>query len=45
MLDHPIGDYRCDQIEIGCIVADLSDYLPIVKTQLVRIDAGYPILA
>ena len=45
MFDHPIGDYRCDQIEICCIIADLSDYLSIVEAQLVRIDAGYPMLA
>ncbi len=42
MFDHPIGDHRCDQVEIGCIIAQLGDHAPIVKAQLVRIDACDP---
>jgi hypothetical protein len=45
MFDHSMGDHRCDKVEIGCITAQLSDHVPMVEAQLVRIDACDPMLA
>jgi len=33
MFDHPMGDHRCDKVEIGCITAQLSDHVPMVEAQ------------
>jgi len=45
MFDHPMGDHRCDKVEIGCITAQLSDHVPMVEAQLVRIDPCDPMLS
>ena len=45
MFDHPMGDHRCDKVEIGCITAQLSDHVSMVKAQLVSIDACDPMLS
>jgi len=44
-LDHPIGDRRCDQVEVECIVAEADEHTPIGEAQLMGLNASDPMLA
>src|SRR6266567_3275483 len=45
LLDHPIGDRRCDQVEVECIVAEVDEHTPIAEAQLMGFYASDPMLA
>src|SRR5438093_13604124 len=34
LLDHPIGDRRCDQVEVECIVAEVDEHTPSAEAPL-----------
>jgi hypothetical protein len=43
--DHAIRDQCGDQLKVARIRADIGDHLAILEPQLVRVDAGKPMLA
>jgi len=45
LLDHPIGDHRCDQVEVECIVAEVDEHTPIAEAELMGFYASDPMLA
>src|SRR5438477_10760011 len=45
LLDHPIGDRRCDQVEVEGIISEVDEHTHLREAQLMGSIASQPILA